>query len=110
MVDLSQRGNVATRFGTVPNLPQYLRRAKPQVAFCLHKIRCVARLSAKPRIFTRNTLTIDVFFRLLYLRTACSRLVFSARDLPILRGVSMRKFRKFVVVKKFAWGFLFFLP
>jgi len=50
------------------NLPQDLRRAKPQVAFCLPNGWCAACLSAKPRIFTRNTLTTDVFFRLFFLR------------------------------------------
>jgi len=35
---------------------------------CLPNGWCAAHLSAKPGIFTRNTLTTDVFFRLFYLR------------------------------------------
>jgi len=61
-------GNEGAYLATHMWLPQDLRRAKPQVAFCLPNGWCAACLSAKPRIFTRNTLTTDVFFRLFFLR------------------------------------------
>jgi len=51
--------------------PQTCQATK--VAFCLHKSWCAARLSAKPRIFTRNTLTTDVFFRLFFYDSLTSK-------------------------------------